>query len=82
MLAAILMLGDNFAAIASLVNLGVTIFGGFGFLLTVRSHQAVQDILLENLSKTVERLDKTIEELRRGDGWIQKPPHQHVDREY
>ena len=76
------MLGDNFAAIASLVNLGVTLFGGFAFLLTVRAHQAVQDVLLENLSRTVERLDKTIEALRRGDGWIQSPPHQHVDREY
>lgn len=76
------MLGDNFAAIASLVNLGVTLLGGFTFLLTVRSHQAVQDVLLDNLSKTVERLDKTIEALRRGDGWIQAPIHPHVDREY
>ena len=76
------MLGDNFAAIASLVNLGVTIFGGFMFLLQVRSHQAVQDVLLANLSEAVARLDKTLEALRRGDGWIQSPPHKHVDREY
>ena len=82
MSANILMLWDNFAAIASLVNLAVTLFGGFVFLQNVRSHQAVQDILLENLSKAVERLDRTMEELRRGDGWIQRPPHQHVDREY
>jgi hypothetical protein len=82
MLGLILMLGDNFAAIASLVNLSVTLFGGFAFLLTVRAHQAVQDVLLQNLSKAVDRLEKTVEELRRGDGWIQKPPHQHVDREY
>lgn len=76
------MLGDNFAAIASLINLAVTIFGGFAFLLTVRAHQAVQDVLLDNLSKTVDRLDKTIEALRRGDGWIQAPLHHQVDREY
>lgn len=76
------MLGDNFAAIASLINLAVTIFGGFAFLLTVRAHQAVQDVLLDNLSKTVDRLDKTIEALRRGDGWIQAPLNHHVDREY
>lgn len=76
------MLGDNFAAIASLVNLGVTVFGGFMFLMQVRSHQVVQDLMLENLSKAVERLDKTVEALRRGDGWIQAPPHQNVDREY
>ncbi len=77
-----MQLGDNFAAIASLVNLAVTLFGGFAFLLTVRSHQAVQDVLLENLSRTVDRLDKTLEALRRGDGWIQAPLNKHVDREY
>ena len=76
------MLTDNFAALASCVNLAVTIFGGFAFLLAVKSHQAVQDVLLERLSKDVERLSKTVEELRRGDGWIQGPPHKHVDREY
>jgi hypothetical protein len=77
-----MQLGENFAAIASLVNLAVTLFGGFAFLLTVRSHQAVQDVLLDNLSRTVDRLDKTLEALRRGDGWIQSPLNKHVDREY
>jgi hypothetical protein len=38
--------------------------------------------LLENLSKELASLRKTVEELRRGDGWIQKPMHQHIDREY
>lgn len=76
------MLNDNFAAIASLVNLSVTLFGGFGFLITVRSRQAVQDVLLNRLSQDVERLAVTVEALRRGDGWIQKPMHNHVDREY
>ncbi|MDN3278766.1 hypothetical protein QWJ07_31205 [Frankia sp. RB7] len=76
------MLGENFAAICALVNLGVTVFGGFAFLMTVKSHQAVQDVLLENLSKSVGRLDATVEALRRGDGWIQAPMHRSVDREY
>lgn len=76
------MLGENFAAICALVNLGVTVFGGFAFLMTVKSHQAVQDVLLENLSKSVSRLDATVEALRRGDGWIQAPLHRSVDREY
>ncbi len=76
------MLGENFAAIASLVNLAVTVFGGFMFLMTVKSHQAVQDVLLENLSKAVTRLDTTLEALRRGDGWIQAPQHRSVEREY
>lgn len=76
------MLGENFAAIASLVNLSVTIFGGFGFLMTVRSRQAVQDVLLNRLSQDVERLAETVEALRRGDGWIQAPMHKQVDREY
>jgi hypothetical protein len=75
-------MNESFAAIASLVNLGVTLFGGFGFIMTVRSHQQVQDVLLDNLSHTVERLERTVEELRRGDGWIQSPNHKYVDREY
>jgi hypothetical protein len=77
-----MIVGENFAAIASLVNLGVTLFGGFAFLLTVKSHQAVQDVLLDNLSKAITRLDRTVEDLRRGDGWIQPPRHMSVDREY
>ncbi len=76
------VMGESFAAIASLINLAVTIFGGFAFLMTVKSHQAVQDVLLANLSEAVKRLDRTVEALRRGDGWIQAPPSQHVDREY
>jgi hypothetical protein len=72
----------DLATIAALVNLAVTIFGGFAFLMTIKSRQAVQDILLKRLSQDVERLSKTVEALRRGDGWIQRPLHQHVDREY
>lgn len=72
----------SIAAIAAIVNLGITVFGGFAFLMTVKSHQAVQDVLLDNLSKAIARLDKTVEDLRRGNGWIQQPPGQAVDREY
>lgn len=70
------------AAIAAIINLGVTVFGGFAFLMTVKSHQAVQDVLLEQMSHSLGRLDKTVEDLRRGNGWIQAPPGKHVDREY
>ncbi len=77
-----MMLGDNFAAIAALVNLAVTVFGGFIFLMTVKANQAVQAVLLENMSNALARLDKTVEELRRGDGWITQPPHKSVNREY
>lgn len=80
------MIADNFTLLAtiivSLVNLGVTVFGGFAFLMTIKSRQAVQDVLLENISRAVARLDKTVEALRRGDGWIQAPLNKHVDREY
>ena len=76
------MLTDNFAAVASLVNLAVTLFGGFGFLMTVMSRQKVQDVLLKRLSEDVEALAQTVEHLRRGDGWIQAPLNRHVDREY
>lgn len=76
------MLGENVTAIVSLVNLTVTIFGGFIFLMTIKSRQAVQDVLLARLSSDVERLAGTVEALRRGDGWIQAPMHKHVDREY
>lgn len=76
------MLGENFAAIAALANLAVTIFGGFIFLMSVKSHQAVQDVLLDRLSKDVEHLTRTVEMLRRGDGWITQPPHKTVEREY
>lgn len=73
---------NTVATVASLVNLGVTIFGGFIFMMTIKSRQAVQDVLLQNLSNTVDRLEKTVEALRRGDGWIQSPLNRHVDREY
>lgn len=80
------MIADNFTLLAtiivSLINLGVTVFGGFAFLMTIKSRQAVQDVLLENISRAVARLDKTVEALRRGDGWIQAPLNKHVDREY
>lgn len=80
------MLADNFALLAtiviSLINLGVTIFGGFAFLMTIKSRQAVQDVLLKRLSDDVELLSRIVEALRRGDGWIQAPMHKHIDREY
>ena len=77
-----MMLSEYLTVIVSLVNLAVTIFGGFIFLMTIKARQAVQDVLLKRLSEDVEMLSKTVEALRRGDGWIQAPMHQHVDREY
>lgn len=79
--AVVSIMSDSFALIVAMVNLGVTVFGGFIFLMTVKSNQTIQAILLENLAKTVARLDKTVEDLRRGDGWIQTP-HKGIDREY
>jgi hypothetical protein len=80
------MVDSNFALLAtivvSLVNLGVTIFGGFAFLMTIKSRQAVQDVLLAGLSKSIERLDTTLEDLRRGNGWIKAPLNRAVDEEY
>lgn len=73
---------ENLAVIVSLVNLAVTLGGGFIFLVNMKSRQTVMDVLLTRLSQDVERLSATVEELRRGDGWIQKPRHMHVDREY
>jgi hypothetical protein len=73
---------ENIGAVVSLVNLAVTIAGGVVFLMTIKSRQAVMDVLLERLSEDVERLSSTVEALRRGDGWIQAPLHRHVDREY
>jgi len=73
---------ENIAVIVSLVNLAVTVSGVTVFLMTIKSRQAVQDTLLERLSKDVERLSATVEALRRGDGWIQAPLHRTVDREY
>lgn len=73
---------ENLAVIVSLVNLAVTVSGVTVFLMTIKSRQAVQDTLLERLSKDVERLSATVEALRRGDGWIQAPLHRTVDREY
>lgn len=76
------MISEYLAVIVALVNLAVTVFGGFAFLMTIKSRQAVQDVLLKRLSEDMEALAKTVEALRRGDGWIQKPMHQHLDREY
>lgn len=73
---------ENIGTIVALVNLAVTISGGTVFLMTIKSRQAVQDVLLERLSNDVERLSRTVEALRRGDGWIQAPMHRQVDREY
>lgn len=76
------MLSEYLAVIIASANLIVTIFGGFIFLMTIKSRQAVQDVLLKRLSSDVEALSRTVEALRRGDGWIQAPMHHHVDREY
>lgn len=76
------MLTENFAAITSMVNLAVTLFGGFGVLMAMKSRQAVQDVLLTRLSDDLQALSRTVEALRRGDGWIQAPLNKHVDREY
>jgi hypothetical protein len=73
---------ENLTAIVSLVNLAVTLGGGFVFLMTIKSRQAVMDVLLKRLSDDVETLSNTVEALRRGDGWIQAPMNRHVDREY
>lgn len=70
------------ATIVSLVNLAVTVCGGFVFLMNMKSRQTVMDVLLKRLSEDVERLSATVEALRRGDGWIQSPMHRTVDREY
>lgn len=75
-------MSENFGAIVSLVNLAVTLGGGFIFLMNVKSRQTVMDVLLTRLSQDVERLSATVEALRRGDGWIQAPMHRSVDREY
>ena len=72
----------DIAVIVSLVNLAVTLGGGFIFLMNMKSRQVVTDILLERLSQDVERLSTTVEALRRGDGWIQTPMHRSVEREY
>jgi len=76
------MLGEHFAAIVSLVNLTVTLFGGFMFLMSVKARQAVQDVLLERLSDDIATLNRIVEALRRGDGWIKAPLNREVDREY
>ena len=76
------MFSENFAAVASMVNLVGTVFGGFIFLMAMKSRQDVQDVLLKNLSRQVEHLEKTIEDLRRGNGWIRAPLNRAVDEEY
>ena len=78
-------MGEHFAvigAIVAVVNLVVTVFGGFMFLMSVKSRQAVQDVLLDQLSNSIKRLDKTLEDLRRGNGWIKAPLNREVDEEY
>jgi len=75
------MFSENFAAIASMVNLVGTVFGGFVFLMAMKSRQDVQDVLLSSVSKQVERLEKTVEELRRGHGWIKGPFHHEDESE-
>lgn len=73
---------SDLAVVVSLVNLAVTVCGGFVFLMNMKSRQTVMDVLLKRLSEDVERLSATVEALRRGDGWIQAPMHRSVDREY
>lgn len=68
--------------IAALANIAVTCGGFFFFLISVMSKQAVQGILLKTLSTQVATIQRTVEELRRGDGWIQSPRRPHVDGEY
>lgn len=70
------------ATIAALANIAVTTGGFFFFLISVMSKQAIQGVLLKTLSLQVTELIKTVEELRRGDGWIQAPRRSHVDGEY
>jgi Tfp pilus assembly protein PilN len=70
------------AAIASLANIVVTCAGFFFFLMSVMNKQAVQGALLASLSKQLANLQRTVEEMRRGDGWIQAPRRSHVDGEY
>lgn len=76
------LMQEHLAIIVALVNLAVTISGGTVFLMTIKSRQAVQDVLLGRLSDDLEALSRTLEALRRGDGWIQAPMNRHVDREY
>lgn len=70
------------ATIAAIANIAVTTGGFFFFLISVMSKQAIQGVLLKTLSEEVQTLIRTVEELRRGDGWIQAPRRSHVDGEY
>lgn len=70
------------ATIAALANIAVTTGGFFFFLISVMSKQAIQGVLLKTLSADVTALIRTVEDLRRGDGWIQSPRRPHVDGEY
>lgn len=75
-------LSDNIAAIASLANIFATLFGGFIFLMSVQRRQAEQGVMIKSLSKAVDRLEQTIEDMRRGNGWIKHPLRTSVDGEY
>lgn len=44
--------------------------------------QARQDERLNNMSMRINRLDNTVEMLRKGAGWIKDPDAKSVDREY
>lgn len=70
------------ATVAALANIAVTTGGFFFFLISVMNKQTVQGVLLKTLSTQVASLIRTVEELRRGDGWIQAPRRPHVDGEY
>lgn len=70
------------ATIAALANIAVTTGGFFFFLISVMSKQAIQGILLKTLSADLTTLIRTVEDLRRGDGWIQTPRRANVDGHY
>lgn len=70
------------ATVAALANIAVTCGGFFYFLISIMNKQTVQGVLLKTLSTQVGSLIRTVEELRRGDGWIQAPRRTHVDGEY
>lgn len=72
----------DLATIAALANILVTCGGFFFFLISIMSKQAVQGVLLKTLASDVAGLIRTVEELRRGTGWIQTPRRPHVDGEY
>lgn len=58
------------ATCAALANIAVTAGGFFFFLIKIMNKQTIQSVLLKTLSEQFTSLSKTVEDLRRGDGWI------------